>query len=114
MAPSLPVLRSRPSRHWSPGEERAVLDGPGDHVDEDTEQRERDDEDGPPCLRPAAVICSAEVVREHEDQEVDPNHETEEDEHRPDDVEKRIRASEHGHTFRWGVAERQPCPATSG
>src|SRR6266550_9393978 len=65
-----------------------------DHVDEDAEQREEDHEQRPPRLAPSRHVGTAEDVREDHDQQPHPDHPGEEDEHRPHDVEERIRRGE--------------------
>src|SRR6476646_6911220 len=55
---------------------------PGDHVDERTDQRHEDHEYSPARLRPSRMILPPEVVHHHEDEQRDPDHPREEDEHR--------------------------------
>src|SRR5918995_7513985 len=61
-----------------------------DHVDEDPEKGQHDYEQRPRGLPPARDVVAAEEVREHRDQEPEPDHPSEEDEHGPDDVEQRV------------------------
>src|SRR3954452_5055530 len=61
----------------------------GDHVDQHTEERQDDQEYDPRGLRPARDVAP-EQVAEAQDQDPDPGHPAEEDDHRPEDVHKRI------------------------
>src|SRR4029079_9805089 len=61
-----------------------------DQVDEDAEERQNDDEDDPQDLREAGRVVPAEEITEDGDQQPEPDDPGEDDEHRPEDVEKRV------------------------
>ena len=65
-------------------------------VAEHADERQQEDEDGPAGLAPARDVVAAEQVREDDDQQVDPHHPREEDDHRPDDVCEWVVRCEHG------------------
>ena len=58
--------------------------------DEHADQRQEDDEQRPAGLGPAGLVAAGEVVRQHHDQQPDPDDPGEEDEHRPHDVQERV------------------------
>ena len=51
-----------------------------------------DDEDDPERLHPTTDVATAEDVREHRDQEPDPDDEREEHDHQPEGAEERVAA----------------------
>src|SRR4029079_13861467 len=59
-----------------------------DQVDEDAEERDEDHEDDPEHLREARGVVPAEEVAEDGDEKPEPDDPGEDDEHRPEDVEK--------------------------
>jgi hypothetical protein len=61
-----------------------------DHVDEDAKERQENHEDEPEHFGAAADVVSAENVSDDPEQDDEPGHPDEEDEHRPENVEKRI------------------------
>jgi hypothetical protein len=61
-----------------------------DQVDENAKERQDDHEDEPEHLRSAPDVVPAEDVPEHPEQQHEPGHPNEDDEDRPEDVEKRI------------------------
>jgi len=50
----------------------------------------QDDEDRPECLGPTAQVVAPEDIREHKDQQPDPDDEEEELQHREEEIEDRI------------------------
>ncbi len=69
-----------------------------DQVDEDAEERHDDHEDDPEDLREAGRVVPAEQVREDRDQKPEPDDPGEDDEHRPEDVEKWVVSSNQHRT----------------
>src|SRR5436190_2900815 len=61
-----------------------------DQVDEGAEERQDDQEHHPGGLCPAADVRPAEDVGEDDDHHPDPDHPREEDDHAPEDVDKRV------------------------
>src|SRR5439155_24659604 len=69
-----------------------------EEVDEYSEEGQDDHEDDPERLRSAADVVSPENVGEDGDQKPEPDHPGEEDEHRPEDVEKWVARCEQRRT----------------
>ena len=67
----------------------------GDQVDEDAEEREEEHKEEPEGLLPAARITPAEDVSDDVEQQHEPHDPQEENEHRPEHVEKRVVSSKH-------------------
>ena len=61
-----------------------------DQVDEHAEERQHDHEDRPSRLAPPREVAPAKDVGEDQDHHPDPGHPDEEDDHGPEDVEKRV------------------------
>ena len=67
----------------------------GDQVDEDAEERGEEHKEQPEGLLPAARITPAEDVSDDVEQQHEPHDPQEENEHRPEHVEKRVISSKH-------------------
>ena len=80
-----------------------------DEVHEHAEERQHDDEEGPGRLPPAGDVVTAEEVAQDGDQDPEPDHPSEKDEHGPDDVEKRVVGSKDQRVLLCSVGLQAGC-----
>src|SRR5262245_16771191 len=124
------VLRGRDLRGWT-GYRRGRLDlvlglldvpfghslAVDDQVDQHAEERQDDQEDHPERLQPPRDVMTTKHVDQNRDQDPDPDHPGEEDDHRPEDVQERIVSCEqHAHLPRFrlsGLSHREAAAAAT-
>src|SRR5262249_50081818 len=67
----------------------------GDQVDQHADVRQHDDEHDPRRLRPTGLVVPPEDVGEHGDEKPEPDHPRKEQEHVPEEIEKRETRGNH-------------------
>jgi hypothetical protein len=87
-----------------------------DEVDQHAQVREDDDADDPQRLGEPTQVVAAEDVREHDDQQPDPDEEQEEPEHRQENLSGAEIGRECGHAFssKWWLEQGEATPTPKG